>query len=118
MSIRSRRQKGTADYKPTRRIRIPVITNSSRYFVALHEIGHIMGKQPGTRLEQEYAAWRWALDNTVAPPDESVWLEIHASLRTYIEWAKARQYRQHSRPVIPPRTHPLWALMAQAKANF
>jgi hypothetical protein len=118
VSIRTRSGTGDVDYKPTRSIRIPVITRLTRYFVALHEIGHIVGKQPRTRLEQEYAAWRWALDNAVEQPDESVWLDLHAALRTYIEWAKARQYRQHGRPVIPPRTHPLWALMAHAKANF
>lgn len=117
-SVRSSRRTGDSDYKPSRRIRIAVISQLSRYFVALHEIGHIVGRQPRTRIEREYSAWRWALDNAVSQPDENVWLEIHAALRSYIEWAKARQYRQHCRPVIPPRTYPLWALMAHAKANF
>ena len=45
----------------TQAIRIPPVRGQVTYFVALHEIGHLIGPgRSGTRLEKEAAAWRFA----------------------------------------------------------
>ena len=47
----------------TTAIRIPPVRGQVTYFIALHEVGHLIGPgRSGTRLEKEAAAWRWALD--------------------------------------------------------
>jgi hypothetical protein len=69
-------------------------------------------------LEKEYNAWRWAVDNTPVPFDDAAWLELHACLRSYVTWAQQRQFRKNVRPVIPPKDHPMWSLLATAKENF
>ncbi len=52
-------------------IRVPPVRGQVSYFVALHEIGHLVGQgRSGRRLESEEAAWRFALaEALVAPTD-------------------------------------------------
>lgn len=90
------------------------------YYIALHEVGHIIGRgRSGRLLEREYAAWKFALDRAIFPPDVAVWRTVTAGLGSYLynaqtraQWADARGSRH---PVhLPAPDHPVWALMQEA----
>lgn len=64
------------------------------YFVALHEIGHVVnGLEPPTRLDREAAAWMWALDNALITPHYSTRQRICALLVRYIFRAKENGWK-------------------------
>tara|TARA_Y100001938_G_scaffold145533_1_gene222394 strand:+ start:1534 stop:1938 length:405 start_codon:yes stop_codon:yes gene_type:complete len=45
-------------------IEIPAVKSPTTYALALHELGHCLGKrQSETRLKSEIGAWEWALEN-------------------------------------------------------
>lgn len=58
------------------------------YFVALHEVGHILVGLSGTRLEREAACWRYALDVALIEPHFSIRQRICACLVRYLHRAK------------------------------
>jgi hypothetical protein len=92
-------------------IAIPEIRGQVSYFVALHEIGHLVGPgRSAPRLESEANAWLWALENAAVEPTPATRRSIAKRLRGYLEWARNRQYRRVP-PRIPPRGHPFWILM-------
>lgn len=94
-----------------REIAIPEIRGQVSYFIALHEIGHLVG--PGRsrpRLEAEANAWLWALDNAAVEPTPATLRSISRRLRGYLEWARNRQHRRVP-PRIPPREHAFWAML-------
>ena len=97
-------------------IRIPPIRGQVTYFVALHEIGHLIGPgRSGTRLEKEAAAWRFALREARVAPTDASRRRIGRRLRSYVIWAELRQHRRRP-PVLPPRESPFWALLAYLEA--
>ena len=50
-------------------ISIPPIRGQVSYFIALHEIGHLVGKgRSAPRLESEANAWLFALEHSVVEP--------------------------------------------------
>jgi hypothetical protein len=100
----------------TAAIRIPPVRGQVTYFVALHEIGHLIGPgRSGTRLEKEAAAWRWALRETLVEPTDACRQRIGRRLRSYVTWAELRQHRRRP-PVLPPPASPFWALLAYLEA--
>jgi hypothetical protein len=95
-------------------ISIPEIRGQVSYFIALHEIGHLVGRgRSAPRLESEANAWLWALDHAVVEPTPATLRSISRRLRGYLDWAKSRQYRRVP-PRIPPRGHPFWSLLELA----
>jgi hypothetical protein len=97
-----------------REIAIPPIKGQVSYFVALHEIGHLVGRgRSAPRLEAEANAWLWALEHAIVEPTEATRRSISNRLDGYLRWAENRQYRQVP-PRIPPREHPFWALLEAA----
>jgi hypothetical protein len=95
-------------------ISIPPIRGQVSYFIALHEIGHLVGRgRSAPRLESEANAWLWALDHSVVKPTPATLRSISRRLRGYLEWARNRQYRRIP-PRIPPREHPFWSLLELA----
>jgi hypothetical protein len=95
-------------------ISIPPIRGQVSYFIALHEIGHLVGRgRSAPRLESEANAWLWALDNSVVEPTPATLRSISRRLRGYLDWARSRQYRRVP-PRIPPREHPFWSLLELA----
>ncbi len=71
-------------YRRRRLITIPPVRGRTSYFVALHELGHIIIQpEPKRRLDQEVAAWRWALEHALEPPTPAVARGIVRSLRSY-----------------------------------
>ena len=97
-----------------REISIPPIRGQVSYFIALHEIGHLVGRgRSAPRLESEANAWLWALDHCVIEPTPATRRSISKRLRGYLDWARNRQHRQVP-PRIPERDHPFWALLELA----
>lgn len=93
-------------------IAIPPIRGQVSYFIALHEIGHLVGRgRSAPRLEAEANAWLWALEQTAVKPTEATLRSISKRLRGYLAWAENRQYRRVP-PRIPERDHAFWALLS------
>lgn len=95
-------------------ISIPPIRGQVSYFIALHEIGHLVGPgRSAPRLESEANAWLFALEHSVVEPTPATLRSISKRLRGYLEWARNRQHRRVP-PRIPPRDHAFWRLLALA----
>ena len=100
----------------TTAIRIPPVRGQVTYFIALHEVGHLIGPgRSGTRLEKEAAAWRWALAASRVEPSEACRRRIGKRLRSYVTWAELRQHRRRP-PVLPPPGSAFWSLLAYLEA--
>lgn len=52
-------------WKASKVIKIMEVKSPVTYAIALHELGHILGKQPKRRLDREVAAWDWAKENAI-----------------------------------------------------
>jgi len=102
---------GGRAYRKKRYIKIRPVKSSITYATALHEIGHVLGKQQSKpRLYSEAMAWVWAKQNA------RVWTktmqkDMIKSLKSYYDWAK----RKHARgvknaPRWPEPDHPFWTL--------
>jgi hypothetical protein len=112
----SRRGRATRWRGGRREIAIPEIRGQVSYFIALHEIGHLVGAgRSAPRLEAEANAWLWALQNCAVEPTPATRRSISKRLRGYLEWAQNRQYRRVP-PRIPPRDHLFWRLMETGAA--
>lgn len=97
-----------------REIAIPPIRGQVSYFVALHEMGHLVGRgRSAPRLEAEANAWLWALEHAIVEPTPATRRSISKRLNGYLRWAESRQYRRVP-PRIPPREHPFWVLLGEA----
>jgi hypothetical protein len=97
-------------------IRIPPVRGQVTYFVALHEIGHLVGPgRSGTRLDKEAAAWRFALGEARVQPSDACRRRIGKRLRSYATWAELRQHRRRP-PVLPAAESPFWSLLAYLEA--
>jgi hypothetical protein len=119
--VRLRGSRGRAEVhrrhgERTTAIRVPPVRGQVTYFVALHEIGHLIGPgRSGTRLEKEAAAWRFALQVAIIEPTDACRRRIGRRLRSYVVWAEARQHRRRP-PVLPPAGSPFWALLRHLEA--
>jgi hypothetical protein len=79
------------------------------YYVALHEIGHCVGRgRSAPVLECEGNAWQWAIDNAIVAPSPAVWKMIRRCLGNY----HARHERMARRRYVrfPPEDHVFWRL--------
>jgi hypothetical protein len=99
---------------PRRVIKVAPIRGPVSYWVALHELGHLMARRrtSGGRIDKELVAWEWAVAEARFAPSLSVRRAIIRSLCSYIQWALARQYRRHGRPRLPEAQHPIWGFIA------
>lgn len=112
----SRRGRATRWRGGRRQISIPEIRGQVSYFVALHEIGHLVGPgRSAPRLEAEANAWLWALANAAVEPTPATRRSISRRLHGYLAWAQNRQYRRVP-PRIPERGHPFWRLLEAGTA--
>ncbi len=59
------RRSGGRAWRRTRRVSIAPVRSAITYAVALHEIGHILGRSPTRRLDREAAAWMWARQHAI-----------------------------------------------------
>ena len=93
-------------------IRIPPVRGQVSYFIALHEIGHLVGHgRSGRRLESEAAAWRFALATALVAPTDATRRRMGKRLRSYVIWAERRAGRRQP-PHIPSAHDPFWDLLA------
>jgi hypothetical protein len=83
-------------YRRSRRVTVPPIRGRTTYLTALHELGHVLGPNPRLRLEQEVAAWEWALDCAIVSPTRANYLSVLRSLESY------RQRAQRRRGMVTP----------------
>lgn len=89
-------------WRKTKKVRISTIKSDITYAVALHEIGHILGRYPKHRIDREVAAWEWAKANAL------VWtpaMQRTASrlLGGYVKWT-----RRHQTAIVPGPGHPVF----------
>jgi hypothetical protein len=93
-------------WRGARRLAIPEIRSARSYFVALHELGHILGPNPALRLDQEVSAWRWALSEARQEPTPACWAMVGRALGSYIARAVDRAGMR-----VPEEAHPIWTLV-------
>src|SRR4051812_19954743 len=70
-----------------RRVRTPPVTRHRSYYIALHEIGHVVTHDPASAespVKQEERAWRWALQTALIEPTEGVRRHIYRRLWSYV----------------------------------
>ena len=70
-------------YRRLRRVTVPPIRGRMSCLVALHELGHVAGPNPRLRLEQEVAAWQWALAHTIVEPTQANYRSVARALDSY-----------------------------------
>lgn len=103
--------RGGRAYKASRQIHIRPVKTHITYFIALHEIGHVVHPPAGNglpRLEKEYHAWDWAIANALIDPSDVVMQRIRKYLSSYL--AKARR---SPRMKLPDTTHPFWDMVGE-----
>jgi hypothetical protein len=92
-----------------RTIRLYPIINQKRYATALHEIGHLLGpRQRGRRIEQEWGAWEFALQDSRVVLTPATYRMIHRSLLSYVS-----RYKRLKRAYLPPPADPFWAFLSE-----
>jgi hypothetical protein len=105
IEIIERRSRGGWARKRGRTISIKPVKTERTYIIALHEIGHIIGRnRSGRRLEQEAAAWDFVLEQSIVPLSDAACAFILRCLDSYLRRAT------HSRRsmVIPKKGHRFW----------
>lgn len=98
---------------------VPPIRGQVSYFVALHELGHLLS--PGNRslrqLEREADAWRFALDRALVHPTPATARSLARDLESYLLRAQRRAalgYRTVA--IIPGPESFFWAVRARLHA--
>lgn len=111
--IRSRRTPDIYNaYAVRRRIVVAPIRTRVSYFVALHEIGHLVEPKAGwsaTDIRAEAWAWQWALRHALVRPTVRVWRAISWRLRSYVANRENEE--------MPPWRHVFWRIYRIAHAR-
>ncbi len=81
---------GGRAWRLLRKIKIRPIKSAVTYAIAMHELGHVLGKQQGRRIDKEVQAWEWAEAHAL------FWTKIMVEnqrkcLRSYRAWAERKQ---------------------------
>jgi hypothetical protein len=92
-------------YHRERRIKISPIKSEITYAVALHELGHLLGRRGRARIDKETFAWIWAKQNSL------IWTEsmndkMVRCLQSYVMWSKRRKGA-----VVPQKGHAIFSLI-------
>jgi hypothetical protein len=103
-------RRGSAAYARPRKgevatVFLPRIRGQMTYFVALHELGHVLseGNRYMRKVEAEVDAWKWALANTEEDPSLATLRGIRRRLYSYLSRALRRD-RMH----VPDRDSDEW----------
>jgi hypothetical protein len=107
--IRERRSAGGRATPSLRMISIGAVSGVVSYYVALHEIGHVIGRgRSAPKLECEANAWQWAIDHAAVTPSPAVRNKIVRCLGSYharhVRMSRSRYVR------FPPAGHVFWKL--------
>lgn len=88
-----------------RHIRTPPVKSDTSYAIALHELGHLLGKwQTRSEIIAETGAWLWAENNALRWNDTSR-AAMRRGLLSYYEYAQAKGH------ALPPAGHEFWRLV-------
>lgn len=71
---------------------LPQIKGQMTYFIALHELGHVLSSRNRQlrMMDAEVDAWKWALANTEEEPTKGTWRGIDRRLKSYVARAIRR----------------------------
>lgn len=109
IDVRIDRTRGGRATPSYRYVSIAPVRGIVTYYVALHELGHVVGRgRSAPKLEQEANAWQWAIEHAIVPPSPGVRKMIRRCLRNY----HARHVRMAQRRYVrfPPSEHSFWTL--------
>lgn len=96
-------------WRKKKKVKIAEVKTAVTYALALHELGHVLGKQSGNRLHKEWQAWEWAMANAVCWT-EPMARKMQRCLVSYLRWCQRRRGAW-----IPPADHPVWEITGQVK---
>lgn len=113
---------GAQAFVRLRMIRTPPITDLLSYYIALHELGHLVGRgRRSPQLEREANGWVYAIETARWPQTPEVSRAISSSLQSYgggdLEYGgggvyknRRGEYRLDRRKKVPDG-HPYWSLL-------
>jgi hypothetical protein len=105
IQIIERKARGAWARKRGRTISVRPVKTERTYIMALHEIGHIIGRnRSGRRLEQEAAAWDFVLEQSIVPLSSASYAFMLRCLDSYLRRAT---YSRRAM-VIPETVHRFW----------
>jgi hypothetical protein len=114
IQARERRRSGGAAIKRQRLVSIRPVKTERTYVIALHEIGHIVGRnRGGRRLEQESAAWDYVIEKAIIPLSAESYDFMRKALLSYLNRARFSGRRM----VIPEQGHRFWVTFELATAR-
>jgi hypothetical protein len=83
---------GGRAWRKTRRIAVRPVKSDKTYAIALHELGHVLGRTGPRRLDKEVFAWDWAYQHALIWTD-TMDAERARCLQSYVVWAQRKQAR-------------------------
>ena len=98
---------GGRAYRRSRRVKIRPVKSPVTYAVALHEFGHVLGRNSGRRVDKEVQAWEWAKANAL------VWTRRmndtkRDALQSYVKWAERKQRTAKNGKVFIEQGHAIY----------
>lgn len=100
---------GGEAWRSERVMHIRPVRSAITYAIALHEIGHILGRNAKSVLEREGNAWAWAIENALHW-DTHMTDTMKGCLFTYYRWLRRRKAKG-LRVAEPEKTHSFWKLL-------
>lgn len=94
-----REKTAARSWRRTRRVRLQPVKSAVTYATALHEIGHVVGRQVGRRLDREAQAWRWA-EAAAIEWTEPMIRSAARCISSYLRWCERRRGAW-----VPPADH-------------
>jgi len=102
------------------RVVVPPVRGQVSYFVALHELGHVLSRGNASlrQLEREADAWRFALRHSLVEPTAATARSLLRSLDSYLRRAQARARRgDRVHATIPGPDSDYWRLRAELSVH-
>ena len=100
-----------------RQITTPPVTGIRSYFIALHEIAHVVLSYDYDQLAapQEAEAWTWAIDQAAEPPSEGLRRHMFKVVWHYVLRDLSSPHRDDmsNRSLFRPPDDPLWSFLGQ-----
>lgn len=102
-------------WRTARKVSVPHVRGAISYAVALHEIGHVLGKRGRNRLDHEVYAWQWAEEHAHMW-NAAMERKRKRSLQSYVRWAKRRQAHDKRGRTFISADHLIWRYLTTALA--
>jgi len=98
-------------WRKQRKIKIAPVKTAVTYAIALHEIGHVVGRQSGRRIDLEVQAWEWAEENSLEWTEPMI-IKAAKCVASYLKMCQ-----RHSSMALPPADHPAWRISQWSEKN-